>query len=233
MERIDKIISSQSNYSRKDVKNFIQKRMVMVNGNVVCDANLKIDENNSIIEINGEKIEFKKNIYLMLNKPKGYISATEDRTMKTVLDLVPEKYLNRELFPAGRLDKDTTGLMIITDDGKMAHNILSPKKHIKKLYKVTLDIAPTEEMVKKFEKGIKLNDGECKSAKMVIVNDRIALVTLVEGRYHQIKRMFGCFGAKVVELKRLEMGNLHLPENLEEGMCRELTEEELKLLQEI
>lgn len=167
----------------------------------------------------------------MLNKPKGYISATEDKSQKTVLDLVPEKYLHRELFPAGRLDKDTTGLMLITDDGKFAHNILSPRKHIKKVYNVTLDIPVNEEMATGFKKGVALNDGECKSAILEITGTNTCIVTLTEGRYHQIKRMFGCYGAKVIELQRIGMGKLMLPDNLKLGECREFTEEELDKIQ--
>ena len=163
----------------------------------------------------------------MLNKPKGYISATEDRSMSTVLDLVPYEYLHRNLFPAGRLDKDTTGLMIITDDGNFAHDILSPKKHIKKEYMVTIDIPLKEDMVRGFESGIKLVDGDCKPSKLEIISEYVGKVTLVEGKYHQIKRMFGCFDAKVLELERISMGNFSLPDDLKLGECREFTRDEL------
>lgn len=144
-----------------------------------------------------------------------------------MLDLVPEKYKNRNLFPAGRLDKDTTGLMLITDDGEFSHNILSPRKHVKKEYEVTIDIPVTETMVKGFKKGVNLNDGECKSADLEITGEFTANVTITEGRYHQIKRMFGCYGAKVVELNRICMGNLKLPKDLKCGEIREATAEEL------
>lgn len=233
MERLDKIIASQGIYSRKDVKKLVQNKNILVNNIIVSKSDIKINAQTDEIIVNGEKLIFKNNIYLILNKPKGYVSATVDKKDKTVIDLVPKEYSHRELFPAGRLDKDTTGLMIITDDGMLAHNILSPKKHVKKLYKVTLDIPITNEMVLGFKKGIKLNDGECKTAKLVIIDKFTAYVTLTEGRYHQIKRMFGCFGAKVIELHRLEMGNLKLPDDLNVGECRELTNEELLLLQEI
>ncbi|MBQ9090880.1 MAG: pseudouridine synthase, partial [Anaerotignum sp.] len=156
---------------------------------------------------------------------------TEDKEHQTVLALVPAELKLRDLFPAGRLDKDTTGLMIITDDGVLAHNILSPRKHVQKVYQVELDIPVTEEMQKGFAEGVELNDGVCKDAKLVITGEKTAEVTLKEGRYHQIKRMFGCYGAKVVELHRLAMGDLYLPDDLPEGECRELTEEELKKLQ--
>ena len=192
MERIDKIIASQTNYSRKDVKKLISQKKVRVNDEIVKRPEQKFDEQQDEIYIDENKLDMKKHIYLVLNKPQGYISATEDRTAKTVLDLVPEQYIRKGLFPAGRLDKDTTGMMIITDDGEFAHNILAPRKHIEKTYRVQIDI------------------------------------DITEGKYHQIKRMFGCFGAKVVRLHRISMGGLQLPSDLEEGQCRELTKEELE-----
>lgn len=233
MERIDKIIASQGLYSRSDVKKLISKKQVAVNGEVVKSANVKADPLNDHITVKGVALDFKRNVYLMLNKPKGYVSATEDRDHQTVLELVPEEFAGRDIFPAGRLDRDTTGLMIITDDGALAHNILAPKKHVQKIYYVELDIPVTEEMARGFAEGVELNDGICKEASLEIVGEYAARVTLKEGRYHQIKRMFGCYGAKVVELHRLTMGNLHLPDDLAVGQCRELTEEELKLLQQL
>jgi len=233
LERIDKIIASQGQYSRSDVKKLISKKQVAVNGEVVKSANVKADPLNDCITVKGIALDFKRNVYLMLNKPKGYVSATEDRDHQTVLELVPAEYSGRDIFPAGRLDRDTTGLMIITDDGALAHNILAPKKHVQKIYHVELDIPVTSEMADGFAAGVELNDGVCKEAGLEITGEFTARVTLKEGRYHQIKRMFGCYGAKVVELHRLAMGNLHLPEDLEVGACRELTEDELKLLQQL
>ncbi len=185
-----------------------------------------------LLTVDGKPLEFKRNLYLVLNKPKGYVSATEDREHPTVLELVPQEYRGRDLFPAGRLDRDTTGLMIITDDGVLAHNILAPKKHVPKRYHVELDIPVTEEMRLGFSEGVMLNDGVCKAADLIKTGEKTAEVTLREGRYHQIKRMFGCFGAEVLELKRFGMGKLSLPEDLAEGECREMSEEELALLQE-
>ena len=227
MERIDKIISSQTNYSRKDAKKLILQKKISVNGKVAKKPEQKVNEQQDEIYIDGNKLEIKKYIYLILNKPKGYISATEDRTAKTVLDLVPEKYMRRGLFPAGRLDKDTTGMMIITDDGEFAHNILAPKKHIEKTYRVQIDIDITDEMREKFKQGIVLKDHVCCPATIVVEDKNTALITITEGKYHQIKRMFGCFGAKVVNLHRISMGGLQLPKNLREGECRELTATEL------
>ena len=232
LERLDKIIASQGKYSRKEVKKLVSSRRISIDGKKVTSSDIKIDFENVKIEIDGAELKVRTNIYLILNKPKGYVSATEDKKDKTVLELVPKELFYKDLFPAGRLDKDTTGLMIITNDGEFAHNILSPKKHIPKTYKVRIDIKVTTDMVKGFEEGIKLNDGVCKASKLEILGENEAKVTLTEGRYHQIKRMFGCFGAKVIELHRLSMGNLKLPKDLEYGECRELTKEELKKLQE-
>ena len=231
-ERIDKIISSQGKYSRKEVKKLISSHKVLLNGEIVKSSDVKVNVENDEIVIEGIKLNVKRKIYLILNKPQGYVSATTDKRDKTVLELVPEEFNKRNLFPAGRLDKNTTGLMIITDDGELAHNILSPKKHVKKSYKVTLDIDATEDMIEKFNNGIELNDGICKPAGMKIIGSNVAIVTLREGRYHQIKRMFGCCGAKVIELHRISIGNLSLPNDLKEGECRELTDKELLKLQE-
>lgn len=230
MERLDKVIASQTEYSRKDVKKLVQSKRILVNGEVIKSSDIKIDKEKDVILIDGKNIDIQEHVYLVLNKPEGYISATEDRTQKTVLDLIDEKYLCRDMFPAGRLDKDTTGMMIITDDGVFAHNILSPKKHIKKIYEVTIDIPVTDDMKKGFEEGIKLIDGVCKSSLLEKIGEYEARVTLTEGRYHQIKRMFGMYGAKVVKLHRICMGSLYLPEDLAKGESRELTKEELDLL---
>lgn len=231
MDRIDKIIASQGLYSRSDVKYLVSRKRVAIDGEVVRSSSQKADPEKNVITIDGKPLTVKKQIYLMLHKPKGYVSATEDKEHQTVLALVPSEFKGRDLFPAGRLDKDTTGLMILTDDGVLAHNILSPRKHVQKVYGVELDIPVTEEMQKGFAAGVELNDGLCKEASLIITGERTAEVTLREGRYHQIKRMFGCYGAKVVELHRIAMGDLYLPDDLAEGECRELTEEELKKLQ--
>ena len=233
MERLDKVISNQTGYSRKEIKELIRKKRVTVNGEIAAKPELKVDPAADRIFVDGQEISIQKFVYLMLNKPKGYISATEDRSAQTVLDLVPEEYLHRNLFPAGRLDKDTTGLMLITDDGDFAHNILAPKKHISKTYNVTIDIPMTEDMVTGFHEGVKLNDGVCKASSLTITGEHTGIVVLTEGRYHQIKRMFGCYGAKVTELQRIAMGNLQLPADLEPGQTREFTEEELKQIREI
>lgn len=231
LKRIDRILSEQTNYSRKEIKKFVSKGLVLVNGCVVRKSDEKYDDDNISIKINGKDIRVSKHFYLLLNKPKGYVSTTVSDSDKTVIDLVPDKYKTRTLFPAGRLDKDTTGLMLITDDGVFAHNILSPKKHIKKVYEVVIDKDVSDEMVYGFRDGVKLNDGECKSALLEKVDTNKCLVTLTEGRYHQIKRMFGCYKAKVLELKRICMGELYLPSDLGVGEVREVSDEELLKIQ--
>lgn len=233
MERIDKVIGNQTGYTRREIKELIKKKRIQLNDEIVVKSDIKTNPEKDIIKIDNEIIEVKKYVYLILNKPKGYVSATEDKSELTVLDLVPEKYKHRNLFPAGRLDKDTTGLMIITDDGVFAHNILSPTKHVTKTYNVRIDTPVTDEMIIGFKEGIKLNDGECKPAVLEKIGTYTAVVTLTEGRYHQIKRMFGCFGAKVLELQRIKMGNLELPNDLSMGKIRELTREELEKINKI
>jgi len=233
MERLDKVISNQTGYSRKEVKELLKQKRIKVNDNSNCKPEMKVDSTKDKIEIDNQYLEIQKHVYLILNKPKGYVSATEDRNDQTVLDLISEEYRHRNLFPAGRLDKDTTGMMVITDDGEFAHDILSPKKHVEKEYLVEIDIPLTEEMQEGFLKGVLLNDGICKASTLEIIDTYTAKVTLTEGRYHQIKRMFGMYKAKVIELKRIRMGKLYLPENLEEGQFRELQIEEIEKIKQL
>ncbi|SHJ46941.1 pseudouridine synthase [Parasporobacterium paucivorans] len=230
MERLDKLLASQGTWSRKDVKSLISKGLVSVNGAQEKKADRKVEETD-IIAIDGKQLNVQKYLYLMMNKPPGYVSAVRDSLDKTVLELVPAEYKRKNLFPAGRLDKDTTGMIIITDDGAMAHDILSPKNHVPKSYIVTIDIPLTPVMSERFAAGIELNDGICRPAVLEILCSTTGKVTLEEGRYHQIKRMFGCCGAKVTALKRVSMGALQLDGTLPEGQCRPLTEDELILLQ--
>lgn len=230
MERLDKILSTRTSFSRKDAKKLISSGKVFVNGKAEASPEYKANENDEII-VDGKRISGNEHIYIVLNKPAGYISATEDPNQETVLKLIPERLFRKGLFPAGRLDKDTTGLTIITDDGDFAHRILSPHRHVPKSYDVTIDIPVTEEMVSGFEKGIKLIDGICKTSKLSVTGENTCTVVLSEGRYHQIKRMFGCYGAKVTKLHRLSIGGFFLPNDLAPGECRELTSEELLLIE--
>ena len=233
MQRLDKIISNQTSYSRSEIKQLVNKKKIKVNDKIVLKSDIKVDTNLDIIKINDEILEIKKYVYFILNKPKGYVSASKDNKDKTVLDLVPAKYKHRNLFPAGRLDKDTTGLMLITDNGVFAHDILSPKKHVKKTYEVIIDIPISDDMISGFKSGVMLNDGICKTALLKKIDVYKAIVTLTEGRYHQIKRMFGCYKAKVIELKRISIGSFLLPEDLKSGEIKELNEVEVNKIKEI
>lgn len=230
MERLDKVIASQGVWSRKEVRGVIAAGRVTVDGAVEKRPERKVGDQ-ADIAIDGKPLHVSRVAVLMLNKPAGYVSAARDARDHTVLELVPEEYRRKNLFPAGRLDKDTTGLMVLTDDGALAHDILSPNHHVPKSYRVAIDLPMTEEMARGFAAGVPLKDGVCKPAQLDIEGGSTGVVTLREGRYHQIKRMFGCYGAKVVALHRLTMGSLHLDESLAPGECRPLSDEELRLLQ--
>lgn len=233
LERLDKLIAAQGGRSRRDVKELAARGRILVDGKVEREMSRKVDPDVAQIAVDGVEIALKKHLYLLLNKPTGYVSSTEDRDGPSVLELVPPQLMRRGLFPAGRLDKDTTGLMIITDDGQLAHRILAPRRHVKKRYRVTLDGPVTAEMVSRFAEGIELSEGMCKPAELIIESEFVAMVTLTEGRYHQIKRMFACFGVSVTALHRVAMGNLQLPDDLPPGELRELTEDEWMALQEL
>lgn len=230
LNRIDKIISENLCISRKDAKNLISTSRVKVDG-IICKKSDEKVYDSSTIEVDNKKINCMKNIYIMLNKPKGIVSASEDSRNKTVVDILPEEYKRKNIFPAGRLDKDTVGFVLITDDGDFAHRILSPKNHIEKTYVAEIEKNLSDEDIEKFENGITLGDGTvCLSAKVRMLEDNLAEIKIVEGRYHQVKRMFASLGNKVVSLKRTSMGKLKLDENLAEGECRLLNKEELDLI---
>ena len=234
MERIDKIIASQGQYSRSDVKKLVKQGRVTLDGAAVKSSDIKADPEKAVIAIDGRVLGYKKHLYIMLNKPKGVISATEDPTQPTVIDLVPKELRREGLFPAGRLDGDTTGFVLITDDGDFAHRILSPKNHIMKTYIATLQRELTEADIEAFRNGIELKDGTlCLEAQVSAVAGTVpmAQVKICEGKYHQVKRMFAALGNKVLELRRIKMGELSLDEKLSEGQCRELTGEELMLIE--
>ena len=223
MQRLDKIISSQLNISRSIARQDIRVGKVFVDGVLIRDAGFNVDPEMSTIKHCGQAVNYKENIYIIMNKPKGVISASDDKSKKTVVDLVPSPLKRTGLFPVGRLDKDTTGLLLITDDGDFAHRVISPKKNIIKTYVAQLDGEITEEMIEKFEKGIVLADGTvCRSAKLKSLGQNSAEIKISEGRYHQIKRMFGVVGLGVIELERVALGGLALPKDLNYGECREL-----------
>lgn len=234
MERIDKILASQGRYSRREIKKLVKDGSVTVNGDVITDSAVKIDEITDTVTLNGELLMLKKHIYIMLNKPQGVVSASESGSEKTVVELVPERLYRKGLFPAGRLDKDTTGFVLITDDGDFAHKILSPKNHIYKTYSARLEHHIGEAEIKMLESGVTLSDGtKLKEAKIKIVENTdspLVRVMICEGKYHQVKRMFAAAGNRVVSLHREAMGGLALDSSLAAGECREITDNELKMI---
>ena len=233
-QRLDKAIAMQGSLSRSEVKTLIRKGAVTVNGQVVKNADFGVDFDIDTVAVQGKELSLSMHIYLMLNKPKGVVSASEDKKLPTVVDLVPKELWRKGLFLAGRLDKDTTGFVLITDDGEFAHDILSPKKHISKTYHALVNGTITDEMVEGFVKGVTIGEDFTLPASLKKISSEEqgdwGEVILKEGMYHQIKRMFGAYGLKVLELKRVQMGKLPLDPNLEEGKCRELTAEELRLV---
>lgn len=232
--RIDKVLANLGYGSRKEVKKLLKDGSVTVNDEKIKDAKQHVDPEKDLIRINGETIEYREFIYLMMNKPPGVISATEDNRDETVIDLLEAEDLIFEPFPVGRLDKDTEGLLLITNDGHLAHRLLSPKKHVPKTYFAVINQEVTEEDVIAFRKGVILDDGYAtKPGELNILKsgERSDIeLTITEGKFHQVKRMFEAVGKKVVYLQRLSMGPLQLDETLELGEYRELTEEELQSL---
>ena len=232
MMRLDKYLCETGFGTRSQVKDLLKKGQVMVNGEVVKKPELKINETTDQILCQGKKASYQKNIYLMLHKPAGVVSATEDSREKTVLDLVRPEDRKNGLFPVGRLDKDTEGLMLLTDDGELAHRLLSPKKHVDKTYYAKIDGQITEEHVKQFREGLDIGDEKktLPAVLTILLSGPVSEieVTIHEGRFHQIKRMFEAVGCKVTYLKRLSMGSLVLDETLQLGEYRPLTEAELE-----
>ncbi len=231
MERLDKLLAGTGRWSRKEVKELVRTGRVRVNGVLAGKAEDKHDPN-SMFTVDGEQVFCGKLVYLMMNKPGGVLSATEDARQETVIDLLPEHLRRIGLFPVGRLDKDTEGFLLLTNDGPLGHELLAPKKHVDKTYFVRVDGSLNEGDVEAFRAGMTLEDGyTCLSAGLELLgNANEAIVTLREGKYHQIKRMLAARGKPVVYLKRLTMGPLKLDETLELGQWRELTEEERKKL---
>lgn len=234
MERLDKILASQNNLSRKEVQKLIRSGSVCVNGSICRENNCKVDPEKAEITINGQAVNYSKYVYIMMNKPQGVLSASNDKHAKTVIDLVPDNLKRKGLFPAGRLDKDTEGLLIITDDGDFAHRMLSPKNHVEKRYVAQLDGDITDETIKAFEKGIIFADGtKCMPAKLEICdnsNPQKGIVTICEGKFHQVKKMFICCGINVVHLQRISIGKLELDSKLPTGECKSLTNLDKELI---
>ena len=236
--RLDKYLVSCAVGSRTEVKNFLKSGRVTVNGKKEKSAKLQINEETDEVCFDGQKLDYEEFVYYMMNKPQGVISATEDPKHKTVLDLLDDLARSKEVFPVGRLDIDTHGLLLLTNDGQLAHALLSPKRHVDKTYLARVDGIMTQEDVEKFAQGIPLKDFTCQPAKLELVsldrekNQSLVRVTIAEGKFHQVKRMVAYCGKEVVDLQRLTMGTLTLDEDLKRGEWRRLSKEELEGLLE-
>lgn len=228
-QRLDKFISNQTLLSRSVVRTGILKGRATVNGTVIKNAGEIINVNSDSVTYENNDISYKEYVYIVLNKPKGILSAANDKTRKTVVDLVPPHIKRPGIFPVGRLDKDTTGLLLITDDGVFAHNCISPKKAISKSYIANLDGDITDDMVNLFKIGVTLADGTvCKPAILERIETNVARIIITEGKYHQIKRMFGTVGLGVENLHRESIGGFLLPTKLDFGECMEISKENLE-----
>ena len=230
MERLDKFLTSRGALSRKEVQKLIKSGAVTVSGEICRQTDRKVGESDAVC-VNGKAVGADKFIYIMMNKPAGVVSATEDKRDKTVLDILPEEFKRPGLFPAGRLDKDAEGLLIITNDGDFAHRMLSPKKHVEKQYVAEVDGEITGETIRRFEEGIVFSDGtKCLPAKLkngLNSDKNVGIVTICEGKFHQVKKMFAVCGLKVVHLQRISIGNLYLDSKLPIGCCKSLTNLEI------
>lgn len=225
--RLDKLLSETTAYTRSQLKQIIKSGRVSVNGTAVTVPETKLDPTGALIELDGERVSYAKFHYFMLNKPAGILSATDDKKQKTVIDLFPEE-MRRRLFPVGRLDKDTTGLLLVTDDGDFAHRVISPRSEIVKTYRAVTSEPVNDADVEAFRQGIILADGtKCLPAGLEPLPDGSCLVRVYEGKYHQVKRMLASRSKPVIELKRLSIGALELDEKLLPGEFRQLTENEL------
>ncbi len=225
--RLDKYLADSSEYTRSEVKNLIKKGQVTVNRNIIKDPGYIVDEDNDICTLGGTVVEYHKYHYIMLNKPDGYVCSSDEKGQHSILELIDEPYRDR-LFPIGRLDKDTTGLLILTDDGPLSHKLLAPKKHVDKEYEIISKEPVTGEMIEKFSEGIDIGDEKLTlPAVLKITDDEYhSNIILHEGRYHQIKRMFEACGNLVLSLNRIRMKNLLLDPKLKQGEYRALTQYE-------
>ena len=236
--RLDKFLVACAVGSRTEVKNFLKSGCVTVNGKKEKSAKSQINEETDEICFDGQKLEYEEFVYYMMNKPQGVISATEDPKHKTVLDLLDDYARAKEVFPVGRLDIDTHGLLLLTNDGKLAHALLSPKRHVDKTYLAQINGVMTDADIEAFAQGIPFKDFTCQPAKLELVsidrekNQSLVRVTIAEGKFHQVKRMVAYCGKEVVDLQRLTMGTLTLDEDLKRGEWRRLSKEELEGLLE-
>lgn len=226
--RLDKFLSDSTEFSRKEIKELVKKKLVAVNGEVVTRPEMQVDEGVAVT-VDGRQIGYKRFIYMIMNKPQGCVSATEDREYKTVCDILPDSYRGFGVYPAGRLDIDTEGLLILTNDGKFAHNVTSPKKNVYKRYFARVDKALEDSDIDEFSKGMAFKDFTAMPARLEICEDKqSAYVEIAEGKYHQVKRMFERVGKTVEYLRRVAIGGLILPESLGLGEVMEMTAQELE-----
>lgn len=229
--RLDKLLAHTGFGTRKDARQLVKKKLVTINDHVVKSTSVHVDLETQIIKVDGEEVFYTEFVYLMLHKPQGYLSATEDKHDKTVIDLVPKRYAHFPLFPVGRLDKDTEGLLLVTNDGKLNHELTSPKKDIFKTYFAKVQGRVESQHIERFKQGITIDDGyQTKPAFLKIVqSEDISEIELAisEGKFHQVKRMFEAVDMKVIYLKRISMGELQLDETLKLGAIRPLNETEL------
>lgn len=231
MERLDKLLAGTGKWSRREVKALVRQGLVRVDGRLAASAEDKLDPAAAIITVAGETISLCRFTYVMLHKPAGVLTATEDRKQPTVLDLLPPELRRIGLAPVGRLDKDTEGLLLLTNDGELAHRLLSPKYHVDKRYLARVDGELSAADAEAFARGMTLGDGlECLPAGLEVLPDRVCIVTLREGKFHQVKRMLAARGAPVLYLKRLSMGPLVLEDSLAAGAYRLLRAEEILAL---
>ncbi len=231
MERLDKLLAGTGKWSRREVKALVRQGLVRVDGRLAASAEDKLDPAAAIITVAGETISLCRFTYVMLHKPAGVLTATEDRKQPTVLDLLPPELRRIGLAPVGRLDKDTEGLLLLTNDGELAHRLLSPKYHVDKRYLARVDGELSAADAEAFARGMTLGDGlECLPAGLEVLPDRVCVVTLREGKFHQVKRMLAARGAPVLYLKRLSMGPLTLDDSLAAGAYRLLRAEEISAL---
>ena len=229
--RIDKLLSTMGLATRTEAAKAAKSGQIKLNGNVVTRSDTKFDPDNDIIEYMGKTVDYKKYIYVMLNKPTGYVSSTDGKDGQTVVSLLPEDLQKRGLFPCGRLDKDTLGLMILTNDGSTAHYLLSPKRHVSKIYYVKSEFPVTQKDVEMLEHGVTLDHGDIAlPAKVEQKSENELYITIVEGMYHQIKRMLEAVNNKVIYLERVEFGTIPLDRSLKRGEWRYLTQEEIDVL---
>ena len=231
--RLDKFLSETATATRSEAKKAIRGGAVTVNGSPVRASDAAVDPERDVIFFRGERVIYRKYIYVLLNKPDGYVSATEDGREKTVLDLLPEEMSKKSVFPCGRLDKNTLGLMLLTDNGELAHRILSPKNHVEKKYRFKSKFPLDPEDIKRFEGGLTLDDGYVTKPAKIELDGSLdsGVITLHEGKYHQIKRMLDALSNKITYLERLTFGPLTLDTSLSRGEWRYLTEDEIKELQ--